>query len=233
MKKAYVFILAMLLVLTGCGGENKKKDVSVTDVCCPYKLQHKEQTLQITLEDAQESGLTWQVKLMPEGICQAVRQDSKKNYVACYDVIGIQEGAAQLTLTAVQEDQTVDFTLSVVVNVDAQGNVTLASSQHQQREHTLVETEDFTYEWDVDVNGVLNFRFSDSEDLWSISGDGGEVCTILSSLSTPSGCKFSARPESAGQVSILLIGEFTQREIAVVLQADEAGNLEVVEVREQ
>lgn len=233
MKKAFIFLLILLLLLTGCTGKNKNLNVSVKDTLCPYKLQHKKDTLRITLKDGQEQGLTWQVKAIPEGICQVTPEEEKKEYVSYYGVAGVKEGAAQLTFTALQEDQTVCFTLNVIVDVDGEGKVTAASVQHKEREHALIEAEDFTYEWNVDLDGVLNFNFVNSNDLWSVSGDGGQVCSISDSLSTPSGCRFSARAEAEGQTTIILSGETTQRRIAVLLQVDEEGKLEVLSVQEQ
>jgi hypothetical protein len=52
-------------------------------------------------------------------------------------------------------------------------------------------------------------------------------------MSTPAGCKFSAQAKAAGQTTIVLTSENTQRRIHVVIQADDNGEIEVVSVQEQ
>jgi hypothetical protein len=56
---------------------------------------------------------------------------------------------------------------------------------------------------------------------------------LTNTISTPVGCKFSAQATAAGQTTIVLTGENTQRKVHVVIQADEQGKMEVLSVQEQ
>ena len=233
MKKVFAVLLAALLMLTGCVNKEEDKNVSVTDALCPYKIGHKEGALEITLQNGAKNGLTWQVTAMPDDVCQITQKDSEDADTALYSVKGVVEGAVQLTFTGAQEDQTVGFVLTVVANINANKEVNLASYQHRERNQTAVEADGLNYKWDVDVNGVLNFTFKESEDQWSVQCDDSEVCKFVNQLSTPSGCNFSVEAVSPGQVTVELLGETSQRKINVVLQVDNAGKLEVISVQEQ
>ena len=148
-------------------------------------------------------------------------------------VTGKEEGAAQLTFTALQSDETVCFVLDLVVNVDSEGKVFVSSYQHQERKDNSVDADGLRYKWNVDTNGILNFSFINQEDRWSVSGDGADAFVLSNMMSTPSGCKFSAQAIAAGQTTIVLTSENSQRTIHVVIQADDQREMEVVSVQEQ
>ena len=233
MKRAYVLLLALILILTGCTGGSKSSNISVEDVCCPYEITSQKDGLRITLQDGDKRGIHWQIEAIPEAICNLTQENADKEYVCRYIVSGKEEGAAQLTFTALQEDETVIFVLTLVVDVDSAGKVSVSTHQHREREDTSVDVDGLNYKWNVDVDGILNFSFFNSEDSWSVRGDGEGICTLSNMMSTPTGCKFSAQAISAGQTGVLLVGETTQREIRVIIQADENGKLEVLSVQEQ
>ena len=110
----YVLLLAMLLLLAGCGGKTKVKDISAKDVSCPYQIEHKKDEVEITLRDGAERGILWTVESLPADVCEVTQQKSSKDDVCKYRISGLAEGASHLTFTAQQEDQTVVFSLEVI-----------------------------------------------------------------------------------------------------------------------
>ena len=141
MKKAYVLLLALLLILTGCSGKEKTNNASVKDVCCPYEINHKKDGVDITLKDGEKRGILWRVDAIPEYVCDVSQVDIDKEYTCQYRITGKEEGAAQLTFTALQSDETVCFALDLVVNVDSEGKVFVSSYQHQERKDNSVEAD--------------------------------------------------------------------------------------------
>lgn len=233
MKRAYVLFLVLLLILTGCAKKDKINNVSVKDVCCPYEINHKKNVVEVTLQDGVQSGILWHVEIIPEDIFQVEEENIDKEYTVRYRLSGKEEGVAQLAFTALQPDETVCFVLNLIVNVDSEGKIVVSSYQHYERKETIVETDGLNYKWNVDTDGILNFSFINQEDNWSVSGDGADVFALSNMLSTPSGCKFSAQAKAAGQATIVLASEKTQRTIYVVIQADDQGKMEVISVQEQ
>ena len=233
MKRAYVLLLAMLLILTGCAGKEKTNNVSVKDVCCPYEINHKKDGVDITLQNGEKSGILWRVDAIPEDVCDVSQVDIHKENTCQYRITGKKEGATQLTFTALQTDQTACFVLSLVVNVDSEGKAFVSSYQHHERKDNSVDADGLSYKWNVDINGILNFSFINQEDNWTVSGDGAGAFVLSNMMSTPSGCKFSAQAIAAGQTTIVLVSENTQRTIHVVIQADDQGKMEVISVQEQ
>ena len=231
MKRVFVLLLVVMLALTGCAGRTKAKNVSVKDVCCPYEITHQKGALEVAMKNGTKSSLLWNVEVLPDDVCEVTQEKTED---ACrYHIVGIEAGAAELTITAQQEDGTVKFILVLVVNVDSSGNVSATYAEHREREDVSVEKDNLSYTWNVDVDGILNFVFTNNEEIWSISGDGGDVCRLQEALITPSGCRFSAEAVAPGQTSILLVGKETQRTISVVVQVDDGGNMEVISVQEQ
>ena len=233
MKRIYVLLLAMVLALTGCAGEKKAKDISVKDVLYPFHIEHKKDALEITFSDNTEKDTVWQTQVMVENICQVTRSDVKKAGSVRYDVTGIAEGEELVTFNVLEADETICFRLSVVVDVDSDGKVTVQSYQYGERNQAAVEENGFSYQWYVDLDGTLNFSFINDEDNWSVRGDGEGICILSDMMSTPAGCEFSAQANAEGQTSVLLEGRTTQRKICVVLQVDGDGKIEVVSVQEQ
>lgn len=233
MKRLYALMAVLLLVLTACGRKDQTQNVSVSDVCCPYEIVHEEDAIVITLRDTEQQGLKWQMEAIPQDVCRITQENTDDEYSCRYRVHGSVEGMAQLTVTALKSDETAAFTLTVMVNVGADGKPVLASYEHRQREDTVVEENGLNYQWNVDVDGKLNFSFINAEDSWSISGVEEDVCIFSDVLSTPSGCRFSAQANNPGQTTVVLLGENTQRTIHVVVQAEENGGLAVVSVQEQ
>ena len=233
MKRAYVLLLALMLILAGCVGKEKTNTVSVKDVCCPYEINHKKDGVDITLKDGEKRGILWRVDAIPEYVCDVSQVDIDKEYTCQYRITGKEEGAAQLTFTALQSDESACFVLSLVVNVDSEGKAFVSSYQHQERKDKSVDADGLRYKWNVDTNGILNFSFINQEDRWSVSGDGADAFVLSNTMSTPSGCKFSAQAIAAGQTTIVLTSENSQRTIHVVIQADDQREMEVVSVQEQ
>lgn len=231
MKRAYIVLLALLLVLTGCGDKIRANNLSVDDVCCPYEIDHKSGGVEITLHSGEMSDILWQLEMVPEDVCEAVQEDSQQEGTVCYRIVGKEAGAAQLKFTAMQQNTEV-FILSVVIDADAAGKTVVSSAQHWEKAATAVESDGLQYKWSVDENGTLTFSFLNREDNWNISGDGEGVCTLSGMIDTPSGCRFSAQATAAGQTDVLLHGEKTQREISVTIQVDDNGKLEVLSVQE-
>ena len=232
MKRAGVLFLAVLLILTGCRSKDKINDVSANDVCCPYEISHKDDGIDITLQDGKESGILWSVEVIPEDICEVSQVDVDKAFFCQYRINGKEEGAAQLIFSALTED-TVQFTLTLVVDVDAKGKAVVSDCRHWERAGEVVDTDGLKYKWHVDEKGTLNFSFINKDDFWQVSGDGDGVCTLAEVLSTPSGCKFSVQANASGQATVQLMGETSQRVIEVKIQADDNGKLEVISVQEQ
>lgn len=228
----YVLLLAMLLLLAGCGGKEKTKDISVKDTSCPYEINHRKDWVEITLRDDAKRGIRWNVETMHNGICEVREEKVGKNDTCQYRIDGVTEGVTVLTFTALQEDQTVVFSLDVMTNVDSEGKVTVSDYRHRERSGASSETDALDYRWDVDANDILTFSFFDSDDQWSVRGDGKDVCILSDMMSMPSGCQFSAQAISDGKISVLLTGKTTQRTINVTLQVDD-GVLEVISVQEQ
>ena len=233
MKRAYALFLALLLILTGCAKKEKTNHVAVKDICCPYEIIHKNDAVEITLRDGEQSGILWRVETVPEDICQVTQENIDEEYTSRYLLSGKEEGAAQLTFTALQSDETVRFALTLVVNVDSEGKTVVSSHQHQERKDNSVDADGLNYKWNVDINGILNFSFINQEDNWSVRGDGADVFVLSNMMSTPAGCKFSAQAKGAGQTTIVMVSENTQRTIHVVIQADDNGKIEVISVQEQ
>jgi hypothetical protein len=233
MKRAYVLFLVFLLILTGCANKGKINNVSVRNVRCPYEINHKKDAVEITLRDGEQSGILWVVETFPEDICQATQENINKKYTCRYLLEGKEEGVAQLTFTAQQPDETVCFVLDLFVEVDSEGKLVVSSYQHSERHDVSVEKDGLNYKWNLDTDGSLNFAFVDQEDNWSVSGNGGEVFTFSNMMSTPSGCKFSVQAKAAGQTTVILTGENTQRTVHVVVQADDNGKMDVISVQEQ
>ena len=233
MKRTCALFLALLLILTGCADKEKINDVSVKDVCCPYEINHKKDGVDITLKDGEKRGILWRVDATPEYVCDVSQVDIDKEYTCQYRITGKEEGAAQLTFTALQTDETVCFVLTLVVDVDSEGKAVVSSYQHQERKDIFVDADGLNYKWNVDTNGILNFSFINQEDHWSVSGDGADAFVLSNMMSTPSGCKFSARAIAAGQTTIVLTSENSQRTIHVTIQADDQRKMEVTSVQEQ
>jgi hypothetical protein len=173
------------------------------------------------------------VECVPEDICQVTQEDTNKEYVSRYRLSGKEGCVAQLTFTGLQGDDTVRFVLTLIVDIDDEGRTFVSSYQHNERIDNSVDADGLHYKWNVDVNGNLNFSFINHDDKWSPRGDGAGVVALSNMMSTPSGCKFSARAKVAGKTAIILVGENTQRTIHVVIQVDANGNMEVISVQEQ
>lgn len=233
MKRAYVLLLALLLMLTGCAGKGKTNNVSVKDVCCPYEIHHKKGVVEITLQDGEKRGILWRTEVIPEDICQVTQEDTEKDYITRYRLSGKEEGAAQLTFSALQEDASVPFVLTLVVNVDSAGNAVVSSYRHQARADISVDAGGLQYKWSADKKGTLDFSFINQEDSWSVHGDGENGFLLSNKMSTPAGCKFSVQSNTPGQTTVVLMSENSQRTIHVVIQADDQGNLKVISVQEQ
>lgn len=233
MKKIYALLLAALLLLTACAGRGTSNDISVQDTCCPYKIKHQRDCVEITLQDRDRSGILWQVEANPADICEVTQEQTNKDDCVRYRISGKLEGAAELTFTALRSDESVAFDLTLIVTVDANGKPTVTSCDHREKTDVTVEDNGLKYNWNVDVDGVLHFFFIDSEDFWSVSGDGEGVCVLSYKMSTPSGCQFHAAPKAAGQTGVLLIGEKTGRTVRVVIEVNENRELKVVSVQEQ
>ena len=231
MKRMYVLLLAMVLLLTGCGGKTKTKDISAKDVSCPYEINHKKDTVEITLRDGAERGILWNVEALPADVCEVTQEKSGKDDVCKYRISGLAEGAAHLTFTA-QQEQTIVFSLEVIASVDSEGKVTISDYRQKERSGVRSEEESLDYRWDVDENGILTFSFFDDNDQWRVRGDGNGVCALSNMLSTSSGCQFSAQAISDGEINVVLTGKTTQRTIYVTLQVED-GVLEVISVQEQ
>ena len=232
MKRMYVLLLAMVLLLAGCGGKTKTKDISDKDVSCPYEIDHKKDWVEITLRDGAERGILWNVETMPADVCEVTQEKSGKDDVCKYRISGLAEGATHLTFTAQQEEQTVVFSLEVIASVDSDGKVTISDYRHKERSGVRSEEESLDYRWDVDENGILTFCCFNSDDHWSMRGDGKDICLLSDMMSTPSGCQFSAQAISDGEINVVLTGKTTQRTIYVTLQVED-GVLEVISVQEQ
>jgi hypothetical protein len=233
MKRACILLLALLLILTGCKGKNKPNNVSVNDVSCPYEIKHKKNTVEITLHDGEQSGISWRVETIPEEVCQVTQENVDKEYTCRYRLSGKNEGVMQLTFTAQKADGTDCFVLTLIAEVDSRGRTVVSSYQHHESKVNSVHTDGLNYKWSVDANGVLSFSFIDKEDTWSVRADEAGVFTFSNMMSTPVGCKFSAQAKSAGQATIVLASGNTQRTIHVVIQAEDNGNIEVISVQEQ
>ena len=232
MKRMFVLLLAMLLLLAGCGGKTKTKDISAKDVSCPYKIEQKKNWVAITLRDGEKRGIFWTVEALPADVCEVTQEKSGKDDVCKYRISGLAEGASHLTFTARQEDQTVVFSLEVIASVDADGKVTISDYRHKERSGVSSEEETLDYRWDVDENGILTFSFFSDDDQWSVRGDGKEICILSDMMSVPSGCQFSAQAITDGKISVSLVGKTTQRTIHVTLKVED-GVLEVMSVQEQ
>jgi hypothetical protein len=233
MKKIFMLLLAVLLIFTGCAGRVKANDVSVKDISYPYEIRHAKGAVEITLWDAANRGTSWTMEAIPNDVCEVTREDAVEAGADCYRVVGIVEGAAQLTFSAVKDDATAIFSLTLVINVDSKGRAVATSCEHWEREGASVEADGLEYTWSVDETGLLSFSFSNPDDFWRVEGDGENVCTLITKMATPSGCMFTAQPKDAGQTTIKLVGAESQREVHVVVQADENGKLTIVSVQEQ
>ena len=233
MKRAYVLLLALLLILAGCAGKKETNDISVKDVCCPYEIVHKNDGVEITLQDGEKRGVLWSAEVIPGDICRVTPEECKAENTCIYRVTGEEEGVAQLTFTAVQPDEAVAFVLTLEVRVDANGKAVVASCRHQQREENSEEVNGLKYKWNVDVDGILHFSFINSEDRWSVRNNSENICTLTEAMSTPSGCRFSARANTPGETTVVLVGEVTLREVSVVLRVDADGALSILSVGEK
>ena len=232
MKRVSALLLTLLLLLTGCANRSDTKNISVKDVCCPYKIHHRKDAVEITLKNGELGELQWQMETTPEDVCEVVQISEGKDGVSQYRVTGLLEGAAQIRFTALKGEEAI-FALSLVVHVDAEVRTRVSSCEHWQREGDSVSAEGLQYAWNVDANGVLHFSFVNGEDRWSVRETEQEVCSLSEKMATPVGCKFSAEAKSVGQADIFLVGETTQRKIIVRIQANDEGKLEVISVQEQ
>ena len=103
MKRAYVLLLALLLLLTGCTGKGQTNHVTVKDVCCPYEIDHTKGVAEITLQDGEKSGILWQVQVIPDDVCEVTQEDPKDEYTSRYLIVGKEAGAATLTFSALRD----------------------------------------------------------------------------------------------------------------------------------
>ena len=233
MKRACVCLLALMLILTGCGGKEKNDRISVKDVCCPYEIDQKKDAVALTLHNGRQSGILWDVEAVPEGICTVTRESGDQEDPSRYLLTGMKEGAAQLTFTAAQDDGKVSFVLTLMAEVDAEGRTVVSAYEHHESADISVEAEGLNYKWNVDVDGILNFTLMNEEDEWRVTGSEGQSALLTNTMSASFGCKFSAQAGTAGQTTVILTGENTRRTIHVVVQTDESGTLEVTSVQEQ
>lgn len=222
MKK--LLVLLLVLILAGCSVDEAEDTVSVKDVCCPYEICQTDDALEVTVKDGELADVTWTTDVVPQEIC-AVTTAKKGEY----RITGSQEGAAQVTFTAMQNEQ-IRFVLTVVVDIDAKNQVTLKTHEHREQNDVSVEEDGLNYNWSVDVEGILTFSFIDSEDTWNVLDDEG---VLLSKMSTPSGCKFSVQTIASEPCVISLVGEASQRTISVTIESDDGGNLRIASVQEQ
>ena len=232
MKRMFVLLLATVLLLAGCGGKTNVKDISVKDVSCPYEINHKKDEVAITFRDGAKRGIIWNVEALPTDVCEVTQVKSGKNDTYKYCISGLTEGAAVLSFTAQQEDQTVVFSLDVIAEVDAEGKVVIVDTRHSERSGGASAEDGLDYSWVMDENDVLTFSFIDGSDQWSVRGEANNVCVLTNMMSTPSGCQFSAQAISNGEISVLLVGQSSQRTINVTLKVED-GVLEVLSVQEQ
>ena len=233
MKRIFALFLALLFILTACSGKKTIDHISVQNICCPYEINHIEDVVEITLSDGDRNGIQWQVTSQPEDICQVTQDNIDKDDSCRYRVSGNVEGAAELSFTALEENGTACFVLTVIVNVDSEGKTTVSTYQHTERKDHSVEEGGLQYHWNTDINGTLNFSLKDQEDNWSVTGDGADVFVLSNMMSTPVGCKFSAQAKGAGQATIVLVSQNARRTVHVIIQADDEGNIEVISVQEQ
>lgn len=233
MKRVYILLLAMLLLLTGCGGKTKAKDITVKKISCPYEIDHKKKVVELTLRDGENNGIRWDIEVIPEDICEVTQVNSGKGNTAVYRIAGTEPGVAVLTFSALNEDEIVVFDLVLGIKVDSDKKVVVSTSEHRERKAMSVEDDGLTYNWNVDLNGILHFSFVNEEDDWFVLGDGEGVCTLSDTMATPSGCIFSAQAIKRGKTTVWLKGENTQRKILVALEVDNEGNVKVVSVQEQ
>lgn len=233
MKKVYVLLLAMLLILTGCAEMEKTKDIRVTDAVCPYSIHYNRGVLEVTLQNNTGNPLQWQVQVLPDDVCKVTEVPQTKENTISYTVEGLVPGAAQLIFTAVNENGTAAFVVDMIVDVSSANKVTVRECEHQESKYVAEESNGLSYEWSVDVDGVLNFTFTDLEHSWLVNKTESTVFSFTKRLSTPSGCNFSVRALNPGQDTVVLVSDDAQRTVHVVVQVDEAGNLEVVSVQEQ
>ena len=222
MKKLCFLLLAIVLIFAGCSEDANSDGIRVKDVCCPYEISEKDDALEVTLENGSDA-VTWLVQTVPQDVCTVIEKDGK------YRIAANAEGAAQVTFTAMQEDESVKFVLTLVVETDGK-KVILKTHEHRERNDVSVEAEEFTYNWNVDVEGILTFSFINSDDSWSVRDD---ESILLEKMSTPSGCRFSVQSLAQGQSVITLVGESTNRTVYVTIEADGSGNLAVISVQEQ
>jgi hypothetical protein len=173
------------------------------------------------------------MEAVPNDVCEVTQEDAVEAGADRYRGVGIVEGAAQLTFSAVKDDETAIFSLTFVINVDSKGRAVVTSCEHWEREGASVEDDGFEYTWSVDETGLLSFSFSNLDDFWRVEGDGENVCTLITKMATPSGCMFTAQPKDAGQTTIKLVAAESQRVVHVVIRADEKGKLTIVSVQEQ
>ena len=224
MKKILLLLLAIVMIFAGCSEDEEPKGIQVKDACCPYEIVQKGSELEITLQNGDLSGITWMVQTVPQDVCAVKTEKDGK-----YRITGSQEGAAQLTFTAMQEEN-IQFVLTVVVDVNAKNKVTLKTHEHREQNDVSVEEDGLNSNWSVDVDGILTFSFIDSEDTWNVLDEEG---ILLSKMSTPSGCKFSVQTIASEQCVISLVGEASQRTISVTIESDDSGNLRIASVQEQ
>ena len=233
MKKVLILLLAVLLMVTGCAGRKKADNVSVKNVSYPYELRHVNNAVEITLTDDANSASSWTVKALPDDVCQVTRDETAAAGTCRYRVVGVLEGAAQLTFAVTQDNGTEIFTLTVVIDVDSKGRAVATSCRHWEQEGGSVEADGLAYTWAVDESGLLSFYFFNSDDFWTLTGDGGEVCALVTNMTTPSGYQLTARATATGEATFLLVGRNTQKAIQVVIRVDESGNMAIASVQEQ
>ena len=220
MKK--LLVLLLVLILAGCSVDEAEDTVSVKDVCCPYEICQTDDALEVTVKDGKLADVTWIADVVPQEICTVTTEKKGE-----YRITGSQEGAAQVTFTAMQNEQ-IRFLLTVVVDIDAKNQVTLKTHEHREQNDVSVEEDGLNYNWSVDVDGILTFSFIDSDDTWNVLDEEG---ILLSKMSTPSGCKFTVQSIPTEKISITLVGETTHRTILVTIEADQG--LRVTSVQEQ
>ena len=233
MKRAFALMLVLLLILTGCGGKNRSKDVSVKDGCCPFEITHKKGVVELTLQDGENRGIQWNVEVTPEDACEVTEVKTDKESTVLYRITGKRSGATLMTFTASQADETNVFMLDLIVEVDEEGNAEVPVCVHRELAPKVVEENGLKYQWNVDEQGILNFAFINDEDIWKVRMVNEDVCMLKNKMITPSGCTFSLQAIAVGTTTVELVGNETQRTICVTIQLDENDNFAVTSVREQ
>lgn len=231
MKKRTIWLMALLLLLVGCRPEGHPENLSVADALCPYEVRHGAEGVYIAIDDGAVEEVRWDAELLPEGLCalsaEAAETGSK------WLLSAREAGLSQLTLSALDGEDTLRFQLTVMLETDQAGGITAQWAEHKEHRSGTGATGELPWSWETDIEGVLSFKLRDRESYdWQLTSEPTGVCQVSELMLLPSGCGFEVRALEPGTAELTLENPEQKRTLRLRFRVDEAYQLQLLSVEE-